>query len=275
MTTIEKLTLRMSKSNSLACVGLDPDYDKIPTELKRFWRSKERVVFLFLKNVIDLTAEHCCAFKIQKAFFDCLPGGHKLLGKVIEYIHSRYPEIPVFVDCKIGDIDNTMQAYLSNLFLSLKADGIVVNPYMGDDVFKALSNFPEKAIIVLVQTSNPNAAIVQNHHGLWEHILDLVVNRWNWNKNLIPVISSNSADTLRRARELIPTNMPILFAGVGAQGGDYLGLKELVNSDNSQVFVNSSRGVLYPYDKHDKDWRNKIKNTAKHFQEELNRARSA
>ncbi len=195
MSTITKLFRAMEANGSLACVGLDPDPKKMPKSIKS---SNESVrVGNFLSEVISITAQSVCCYKAQKAFFDGLTGGHELLKETIEIVHDQYPLLPVFVDCKIGDIDNTMDAYLDNLFGKLDADGIVVNPYMGDEVIHAISKYPDRAGIVLVKTSNPGGAIVQDAlmqdgRPVWEYILDLVVNRWNTACNLIPVISSTA-----------------------------------------------------------------------------------
>jgi len=177
--TIEKLLTRMERS--LLCVGLDPDLQKVELLKSNKLCSYDSKILQFTQIVIDATAPHVCAFKIQKAFFDPLPAGHDTLKILIKHIHIRYPEIPVFIDCKIGDIENTMLAYLDNLFGKLNADGIVVNPYMGDDVMKPMESYPDKAIIILVKTSNPGAAIVQDINlpsgkALWKYVLSLVVN---------------------------------------------------------------------------------------------------
>lgn len=217
-----------------------------------------------------------CAFKAQKAFFDVLAGGHEILKKLISYIHTSHEGIPVIVDCKIGDIDNTMAAYIHNLFAILQADGIVVNPYMGDDVMVPLTEFTDKAVVVLAKTSNPLGSIVQDvmlHDGrpLWQHILDLIVNRWNNGKNMIPVISATVELNVPEIRLLIPDKMPILLAGVGAQGGSYSGLRQLLNSEGVGVFVNSSRSVLYP--KSEREWRIAITEAAIELKDALNQER--
>jgi len=50
---------------------------------------------------------------------------------------------------------------------------------------------------------------------------------------------------MAEVRKEIPDKMPILLAGVGAQGGSLEGLSTLLNSKRSGVFVNSSRGIIY------------------------------
>ena len=264
----------MQSHNTLACCGLDPDLTKLPQEIATQKISKEEKMFEFLKTVIDLTANSVCAYKAQKAFFDLLPGGHDVLKETISYVHKNHSGLSVIVDCKIGDIDNTMTAYIQNIFGELKADGVVVNPYMGNDVMMPLAELGEKAIVVLAKTSNPSGGIVQDvilHDGqtLWQHILDLVINRWNYNENMIPVLSSTVRVNMSELRSLIPNKMPILLAGVGAQGGDCVDLPKLLNSNKTGVFVNSSRGILYS--KGDKPWRDGIKDAAIELKEMLNK----
>lgn len=251
MKTNDQIFKRMKSHNTLLCCGLDPDLKRMPFEIIRKKTSNEEKVLEFLQIVVDITAPHVCVYKAQKAFFDVLSDGHDVLRKLINYIHISHPGIPIIVDCKIGDIENTMMVYIQNLFDSLQADGVVVNPYMGDDVVVPLSKLLDKSIVVLVKTSNPSSGIVQdiilqNGQPLWRHILNLVVNRWNRHTNMIPVLSSTAGLNMAEIRQFIPEKMPILLAGVGAQGGNYNDLYKLLNSENIGVFINSSRDILYP-----------------------------
>ncbi|OGY93571.1 MAG: hypothetical protein A3J95_02795 [Candidatus Komeilibacteria bacterium RIFOXYC2_FULL_45_12] len=70
----------------------------------------EEKVLKFLQGAVDATGTHVCAYKAQKAFFDLLPGGHDVLKEIVRYIHQTQPGAPIIIDCKIGDIDNTMAA---------------------------------------------------------------------------------------------------------------------------------------------------------------------
>jgi len=271
----KEISRRMLQQNTLGCCGLDPDVSKFPLEILESHLSDEEKAYLFLTNVIDITAPYVCAFKAQKAFFDLFAGGHNLLKEVIRYSHRTFPGIQVIVDCKIGDTENTMEAYLKNLFVNLEADGIVVNPYMGDDVLEPFADMPEKAVVVLVRTSNPGASIIQDMvtasgKMLWEVVLDYVVNRWNGASNMIPVISSTAGLDRSSIRKVIPNDMSILYAGIGEQGGDERGVKELLNAEKSGVFVNSSRGILYPLCHNGQKWQNAVMNKAIELRDSLN-----
>lgn len=272
----KKLDNKMLQSNSLVCVGLDPDIIKMPASLLEGDKKLEDKVFDFLTQVIEITDENACSYKIQKAFFDQFEQGHDLLRRVVAYIHENHPGTPVFIDCKIGDTDNTMKAYMQLLFDDIHADAVVINPYMGDDVLEPFLQDTNKAAIILVQTSNPNAKVVQelelaNGKKLWEEMLELSVHRWNKNQNIIVVLSSNTdATDYALVREKIPQGMPILLAGIGLQGGNPVVLKQLLNADKRGVFVNSSRGILYPYPQNDPDWQKSVKKAVIELKQVLN-----
>jgi orotidine-5'-phosphate decarboxylase len=157
-----------------------------------------------------------------------------------------------------------MKAYMQLMFDDIKADAVVINPYMGDDVFEPFMLDGHKTAIVLVQTSNPQAKIVQeqaltNGKKLWEEILSLTIHRWNKKNNLMVVLSSNTAlQDYQHIRAQIPQDMPILLAGIGAQGGNPEIMKQLLNKEKRGVFVNSSRGILYPYTIQDVQWEEKV-----------------
>lgn len=277
MKTVDKILARMKLCNTLVCCGLDPDLKKIPFEISELKISDEEKVYKFICSVVDLTSSHVCVYKAQKAYFDLLPSGHEVLKNVIGYVHKTCPQVPVILDCKIGDIDNTMSVYIKNIFGNLEADGVVANPFMGNDTIIPLAELSEKAIVVLVQTSNPTAAVIQdlilqNGNPLWKYILDLLVNDWNYNNNMIPVFSSNSTWDLSETRKFIPNDMPILLAGIGAQGGNYSNLRHLLNTEGIGVFVNSSREILYPA-QNQKSWDAATEEAVVKLKNELNKAR--
>jgi orotidine-5'-phosphate decarboxylase len=269
----------IESQESLVCCGLDPDFTRIPLEIKTKTCPPAEKALAFLHEVVDATVPYVCAYKIQKAFFEPLPGGHEAMRSVITYIHRCHPEIPVFLDCKIGDIGNTMKAYLHTAFDLLNVDGLVVNPYMGDDVLRPFATLPEKTALVLVRTSNPGADVVQEIRGLdgrplWKHVLDLVVHRWNTAGSLMPVlsVSNDQPDPLRKS---IPDDMIVFAAGYGAQGGTAVGVGPLLNSGGAGVVVNSSRALLYPLGIDGPEWRSAIRAAAMEMRDEINQQRKA
>ena len=52
-------------SNSLLCVGLDPDPTRFPVHL----RERDDAIYAFCRGIVDATADLVCAFKPQIAYF--------------------------------------------------------------------------------------------------------------------------------------------------------------------------------------------------------------
>jgi len=249
----------LKHSDNLICVGLDPDLNKIPLEFSSL--DSIGAITSFISEIVKLTSKYAAAFKIQKAFID-LYDGPTLLKKIVKICHKICPEKPVFIDCKIGDIENTMSIYLKNIFENANADGVVINPFMGREIFEALQKYPDRASLVLIRTSNKGAGIIQdiviNKNGkrLCEYILEKILRYLNKNKNIIPIVSEYSR--LSNLRRKFGDELIFLYAGVGAQGGNLNKIISLLNKENSGVIINSSRSILYPYDKEDKNWRSKV-----------------
>lgn len=268
----------IDSKGSLVCCGLDPDLVRIPLEIKTKSCPPAEQALLFLHEVVEATAPYVCAYKVQKAFFEPLPGGHEALASVVTFIHRYHPEIPVFLDCKIGDIGNTMKAHLRTAFDVLNVDGLVLNPYMGNDVFRPFTTLPAKTGIVLVRTSNPGADVVQEIRAfdgrpLWKHVLDLVVHRWNTAGNLMPVLRASFDDEGDPVRKSIPNEMVVFVAGYGAQGGTASGVAPFLNAARAGAIVNSSRALLYPAGIDGPAWRSAILAAATGMRDEINQQR--
>ena len=76
------------------------------------------------------------------------------LKTTIEYIPD---EIPVLLDAKRGDIGNTSRLYAKACFEQLGVDAVTIHAYMGTDTVAPFLEYENKAIFVLVKTSNPSA----------------------------------------------------------------------------------------------------------------------
>ena len=145
---MEKLTHVIHKNNSLLCVGLDIDQDKIP---KFLFTDSKTPFFNFNKNIIDSTKDFVCAYKLNMAFYEVLgKNGCELLEKTINYIPK---EIIVILDGKRNDIGNTARKYAQSLFEKLKADAVTVNPYLGKDGIIPFLKYKDKTYSKII--ANP------------------------------------------------------------------------------------------------------------------------
>ena len=150
MKFMEMLKNAWRNSNSLVCVGLDPDLKKLPEKV----RAMEHPIFEFNKAVIDATAGEVCCYKPQIAYYSGQGADEDLL-LTMRYLKSRYPAIPVILDAKRADIGATTNMYAREAFERFEADAVTVNPYMGMDAIKPFLDYADKGVVVLCRTSNP------------------------------------------------------------------------------------------------------------------------
>lgn len=273
----EELRLVMEKKDTAVCCGLDPDLHRMPRVFQDT-TSPELAIFDFLARVVDISINHVCAYKIQKAFFDLHADGHRLLARLISHIRTRDPETKVIIDCKIGDTDNTMRVYLEAIFSKFSADAVVLNPYMGSEVWDSLKSYPDKAGLLLIRTSNPGSSVIQDiplqgGQPLWQRILAVLLREWEKGLTLIPILSEASGTDVSKVRKLLPDSMPVFLAGVGAQGGSIECVKALKDSRGAGVIVNSSRALLYPYAPEDENWAKAIEDSVEQMRTRINELR--
>ncbi|KPL16587.1 MAG: orotidine 5'-phosphate decarboxylase, partial [candidate division Zixibacteria bacterium SM23_81] len=159
MTFIDKLRQAARRNNSLLCVGLDVDVDRIPKVLL----SEKDPVETFNKAIIAATSDLVCAYKPNVAFYEALgEAGWRALGQTRREVPE---EIPVIADAKRGDIGNTARMYARAFFEDMGFDAITVNPYMGFDAVEPFLKFGDKCAFVLCLTSNPSAQDFQRLSG--------------------------------------------------------------------------------------------------------------
>lgn len=244
MSFMDQVKKRWVVNNTLVCVGLDPDIEKIPGK----YRDQENPLFAFNKDIIDATAEYVCCYKPQIAYYNGV-GLERDLELTIDYIHENYPGIPVILDAKRGDIGSTAEMYVKEAFTRYKADSVTVNPYMGGDTLKPFLDNKDKGVIILCRTSNPGAVDLQNLEikgkPLYIQVAEKAAKEWNYNKNITLVVGATYPEELAEIRAVIG-DMPFLTPGIGAQGGDVeKAVKAGTTADGTGMMINSSRGIIY------------------------------
>lgn len=276
-----------ARTESVACVGLDPRPDLLPPGLIRWATAKhgdslEAVGAAFTRfnhNLIDAIAGHCAAVKPQVACYEAygLPGLQALSETIA---HARDRGIPVIVDAKRGDIGSTAVHYRQAWFggaplLSGEpaphaaiGDWITINGYLGSDgVTPFLGNAPgDGGAFVLVRTSNPSSADLQEQTAdgisVADRMADLV-RTWGADRlgdcglsDVGAVVGATWPAQARALRERMPHTW-FLVPGYGAQGGSAADALAGRTAAGSGVLVNSSRGIIAAwkrFDGGDDDW---------------------
>ena len=205
----EMLRARWRNADTLLCVGLDPDLARLPEELA----GKPDAIYSFCTGIVDATADLVCAFKPQIAYF-ASEGAEDALNRVVAYIHSNHPGIPVILDAKRGDIGSTAKHYAEEAFDRYGADCVTLSPYMGGDTLDPYLAYAEKGAFVLCRTSNKGGDDLQmidlgGGERLFERVARLVSHEWNRTGELGLVVGATYPDELAAVRRIAP-DIPLL-----------------------------------------------------------------
>lgn len=253
MTFLEKLEVAWAKNNSLLCVGLDPNMDKLPQHL----RGSKTPFFDFGKAIVDATAGLVCAFKPNSAFYESRgAAGVEELKQTCDYIRQQYPEIPIILDFKRGDIDTTNSHYDKFAFEYLAVDAVTVQPYEGRRAFQPFLDRKDKGIIVLCRMSNKGSDEFQDMlvdgRKLYVRVAEHVRDEWNTNGNCLLVVGATYPAETAEIRQLVGDEMVFLVPGFGAQGGDIEAtIQAGITSNGDGLIINSSRAIIYASDGED------------------------
>lgn len=271
MTFRNRLAAAWAASDSLLCVGLDPDPSRFPDHVGQ----TSSAIEYFCDMIIDSTGDLVCAFKPQIAYF-AAHGAEKALEKICERIRSNYPRVMLILDAKRGDIGDTAEMYAREAFDRYGADAVTVNPWLGTDSLEPFFSRSDRGVFVLCRTSNPGSGELQglrdaSGEALYETVAKRAANEWSKRAAVGLVVGATKPDELRRVRE-IAGELPLLVPGVGAQGGDAATVvRNGATKDGTGLVVNSSRSVLYASD--GDDFASAARAVAKSLRDELNAAR--
>jgi orotidine-5'-phosphate decarboxylase len=256
MKFVQKLAAACQRNNSILCIGLDPDPEKLPDGVD---------VPTFNETIIDVTKDLVCAYKPNIAFYEAMgTAGLEALKQTCAHVPAH---LPVIIDAKRGDIGNTARAYAKALFEGYGCDAVTVSPYLGRDSLEPFMAYEDKGLFVLCRTSNAGAAdfqgtLVKTDEGekpLYE-VVAAKVSEWNTADNLGLVVGATYPAELKAIRRAYPM-MPLLIPGVGTQGGKLSDVCTFgVDKRRERTVVNVSRQVLYSSS--GKDWAQAARNAA-------------
>jgi orotidine-5'-phosphate decarboxylase len=239
-----RLDQAIEHSGGLVCVGLDPDPERIPQDL----RLAPNGLYHFNCRIVDATRDIAAAYKPQIAFYSALAAEDQLLAS-IRYIREHAPHALVILDAKRNDIGNTAQAYAREAFDRYTADAVTVNPYMGEDSVRPFLARPDRGAILLCRTSNPGARDFQdlNVDGLplYRRVAERAVGHWNEHRNLMLVVGATFPHEMAELRRAHP-DTPFLVPGIGAQGGDLEATLEAgLDARSAGLLISASRSIIY------------------------------
>ena len=267
----DRLLEAIEAKRSHVVLGLDPDYGLLPPDIRvghqrEAYDSEEGMKVAcyrqFLSALMHSLREYTVAVKIQIACFEALGAqGYGLYESLITL--AKDLGYLVIADVKRGDIGSTAEAYARAHLEVAGADAVTVNPYFGTDglePFFRRAREAGKGVFVLVKTSNPSSAEIQDlvlssGDPLYSRVAELV-NVWSRDtegthgyRAVGAVIGGTHPEQGARLRLQMP-GVPLLIPGYGAQGAQAGNLSALFDKKGTGAVVNSARAILYAYRKH-------------------------
>ncbi|MCL1809912.1 MAG: orotidine-5'-phosphate decarboxylase [Clostridiales bacterium] len=274
---IDRLIEKIDKTGNPSVVGLDPAYEMIPGKIKKemldsYGKTPKAVAEMFIafnKGLIDGLHDIVPAAKPQIAMYEKY-GLEGLRAYVETTRYAKEKGMIVIGDIKRGDISTTAAAYAAHIGMTAiegdvfdlwNEDAVTLNPYMGFDgiepFIKPCNEF-DKGVFILVKTSNPSSADLQDLDAsgapLYEKAAALV---GEWGKLAMgsmgysrvgAVVGATFKEQGERLRKVMPSTF-FLVPGYGAQGGKGSDIKGFFGSGRRGCIVNSSRGIIAAYKK--------------------------
>ncbi|MHC4982815.1 MAG: orotidine-5'-phosphate decarboxylase [Planctomycetota bacterium] len=287
----DRLLDAIKQKGSPICVGLDPVFQRLPESLRAEAAADPvKAIESFCLGVLDVVAPLAAAVKPQIAHFERYRG--EGIGLYFDIVRrARRLGLIVIGDVKRGDIGSTAESYAAGQLAGGEGpDAITVNGYFGAD---GLESFVEtcrrdgKGIFVLVRTSNPSAAAIQDFEGadgrkFYEHMAEQVAEIGSGD-GLIgeggyscvgAVVAATYPQEARRLREIMPRQV-FLVPGYGAQGATARHCAAAFKADGTGAIVNASRSVIYAFTNKQykaKDWKKSVESAAKDFAADIRKA---
>lgn len=270
MNFADQLIASIREKKTPLVVGIDPRCERLPQAIQQavtLENTDAEKYLMFSKAIIDVVAPLVPAIKPQMAFFEELgAAGMVALQHVVD--HAKSKGLLVIMDGKRNDIGSTAAAYAA-AYLGAKpksswgCDALTVNPWMGHD---SLDPFIETGIkndagiFALVKTSNPGSKDFQEQvcdgQPMFKWIAKSIQKLAEKTKGqggygiAGSVVGATYPEQLDELRSLMPNSF-FLIPGFGAQGGTAADVAGGFDQNGLGAVVNSSRGIIFAYEKAD------------------------
>lgn len=298
---MDRLIQQIIEKKSHITVGLDTDFAQIDGLLTGSEYNDlpigeviTRKLVDYNKGLIDAIAPHVPCVKLQIAFYERygIPG---LIAYSETAAYAKQAGLYVIGDIKRGDIGSTSTAYAyghlggtvvnGKAIDDLRVDSITVNPYLGEDAITPFLDVMHKedgTLFVLVRTSNPLSGLIQNRltdgTTVYEHVAQWLTEigepyvGTHGYSSVGAVVGATQLEEMITIRRIMPKAY-FLIPGYGAQGGKAEDIAKGFNPDGLGGIVNSSRGIIYAWQKENtKDYKASALKAVREMNEDLNTA---
>ena len=273
----DRLLDAIAKKGTPICVGIDPVFEMLPDEIAGPAAARNAsnpevcidAIFAFTTKLLQVVAPLVPCVKFQSAYFE------KYYHEGVEAYYSLVQEahengLIVIGDVKRGDIGSTSSAYaqahLAQPYFDemddfVTPDAITVNPFLGLDTLqpfiKTAADF-DKGIFVLVRTSNPGSAELQDvktdDGRTFSEMLADKLAVLAAAENLVgnsgysaigAVVGATQPHTMQSLRKRLPQSI-FLLPGYGTQGASGE-MTRAAFSDGKGAIVSASRSIIYAH----------------------------
>jgi orotidine-5'-phosphate decarboxylase len=276
----DRLCEAVKAKNTSLIVGLDPVYSRLPAAIREHRQMNDEfdaaaavdAIFDFCTQTMRIVAPMVPAVKINIAFFE------KYLWEGLEMYYSLITEaddlgLEIIGDVKRGDIGHTAEVYasahlenpeLAGLEDTLAPDAITVNGYVGTDGIEPFADMAAKqgkGVFVLVRTSNPSAAAIQDFadsdgQRMYEKLAEIIAEvaekegriGENGYSNVGMVVGGTAPSVTTALRKKYGKTW-FLVPGYGSQGASAADCVRFCKPDGTGALINASRSIVYAYEK--------------------------
>ena len=262
MTYYELLTQSAANVGNVVCFGLDVKPEVLPYREESL-RVQLNTYFHELFRRMNLSGLLPAAFKPNIGYYAVLDNprdedftGSLALADLFDLLENFFPNVPIILDSKRGDIATSSQNYADEAFKGWRAHAVTVAPYMGSDSVGPFIGEPSFGTYILNRTSNPGGGDLQNlrledSHTLYERVAQQIIGYNQQRGNVGAVVGAPNFDELRAIATLYAKeSIPLLVPGVGSQGGsasEVMAILREVDYPLALVRINSSSGLTHPY----------------------------
>lgn len=272
----DRLLEEVARKGAPICVGIDPILDSFPPGLLAdrlahpdSLEAAIDAIFAFTIKVLKIVAPHVPCVKFQSAYFE------RYLWEGVEAYFSLVQEarelgLVVIGDVKRGDIGSTASAYAAGHLAesgfeemqeAIMPQAITVNPMLGMDTlepFIQIAKAENKGLFVLVRTSNPGSAALQDvalaDGRTWSEALadrlrplaedPAMLGSSGWSA-IGAVVGATQTHTIQSMRQRLPKSI-FLLPGYGTQGAT-AEMTQAAFVDGQGALVSASRSILYAH----------------------------
>ena len=284
----DRVIAAVAAKGAPVCVGLDPILASFPSELKPKVSADlvaaVATVRSFCSGVLTAVADIVPVVKPQSAYFERFgPQGVAAYYDLVAEAQSL--GLIVIGDIKRGDIGATSTAYAAAHLADspypgiTMPDAITVNPYLGLDTlepFLAVCREQGKGIFVLVRTSNPGSADLQDlRTELGDTFAETIASKLDAINPaggdygpLGAVVGATQPHTMASIRARMPRSI-FLLPGYGTQGATADMTRAAFDMEGKGALVSASRSVLYPKREPGETWQAAVRRAAIAMRDDL------